>query len=451
MRIFDLHELLRSFFKRSFLFTLLFAALLAVALPSLRYFYNVADYKRDSLDIVERFLARELSFDLREMLTAPRSGLVERINVFMEYSSLVEFRVWDASATVVYSFMEPGIKGRRFPDDDDLLETYRTGRPRLEIREAMKNEHQGLRGKGMLLEMYVPVYSGGRLVGAVELYRLAPELGLLQPGNLLYALAALVIPLLLHIFFYGQFKLAAVRLVRSGEQLQQAYNALASASFDSLRSLAKALEMRDMETEGHSERVVALSVAIGQRMGLSPVEMSRLVIGAYLHDVGKIGVPDSILLKPGALTPEERQIVQTHVTKGRDIVDEVEFLRLGEDVVFCHHERWDGGGYAQGLRGEDIPIEARIFALVDTFDALMSRRPYKEAFGYEKSAGIISRDSGKHFDPKVVEAFLSLSRDEVEDIRGEVARHGVHSLVRQATEVLFAGGYFQSCIGPDCP
>ena len=446
MKFFDLHELLRSFFKRSFLFTLCFALVLAIAVPYLRYTNNINDYKRDSLEIVRKFLTHELNFDLKELRTTPHQTLIDRINVFMEYSSLVEFRIWDAEATVVYSFIDPAIKGQRFPDNDDLLDTFKSGKPKLDIEAAVKSEHKSLRGYGTLLEMYVPVYSQGKLVGAVELYRLAPRLALLNPRNLLYGIAALIVPLLLHIFFYGQFKLAALELVSSGVRLQQAYNALATASFDSIRSLAKALEMRDMETEGHSERVVAMSVLIGHRMALPSETMAKLIIGAYLHDVGKIGVPDSVLLKPGKLTPEERLVIETHVIKGREIVNEVEFLRLGADVVSSHHERWDGGGYSQGLRGEDIPIGARIFALVDVFDALMSKRPYKEAFSFEQSTTIIRESSGTHFDPTVVEAFLSISQTDVEGIRGEVAHQGVHTLVRQATDVLFDGGYFQASL-----
>jgi HD-GYP domain-containing protein (c-di-GMP phosphodiesterase class II) len=447
MIFFDLPELLRTFFKRSLLVTLLFAVVLAVAVPTLRYTYNISNYKRDSLEIVNKFLAKELDFDLKEMATRDHEDLIQRINVFMEYSSLVEFRVWDADATVVYSYRDIGIKGQRFTDDDDLMETFRTGKPRLDVEEAVKLEQAGLRGYGTLLEMYVPVYSGGRLVGAVELYRLAPKLGLIDPGNLLYGLAALIIPLLLYVFFYGQFEFAALELLRSGVRLQHTYDALAKASFDSIRSLAKALEMRDLETEGHSERVVALAVLIGQRLGLPPGEMAKLVIGAYLHDVGKIGVPDAILLKPGPLTQEEREVMQTHVTKGRVIVKEVDFLCLGVEVVLNHHERWDGGGYGQGLVGEAIPIAARIFALVDVFDALMSKRPYKPPFSYEDSREIIRQGSGGHFDPNIVEVFLAIPRSEVEGIRREVQQQGVHTLVRSATNVLFEGGYFQACSG----
>jgi len=125
----------------------------------------------------------------------------------------------------------------------------------------------------------------------------------------------------------------------------------------------------------------------------------------------------------------------------------VDFLCLGVEVVLNHHERWDGGGYGQGLVGEAIPIAARIFALVDVFDALMSKRPYKPPFSYEDSREIIRQGSGGHFDPNIVEVFLAIPRSEVEGIRREVQQQGVHTLVRSATNVLFEGGYFQACSG----
>jgi hypothetical protein len=169
MRHFNAPELLRSFFRRSFLLTLCIAALLAVSLPLLRHAHAIADYKHDSLEIARKFLARELNFDVSEMLTRKNEALIGRVNVFMEYSNLVEFRIWDRSATVVYSFATPQLIGKSFPDDHELMEAMGTGQPSAEIGAADKPENQALREHGALLEMYVPVFSGGRIPGAVEL------------------------------------------------------------------------------------------------------------------------------------------------------------------------------------------------------------------------------------------------------------------------------------------
>ena len=425
MRHFNAPEMLRSFFRRSLLLTLCFAVLLAVALPLLRHAHAIAEYKQDSLEIAQKFLERELNFDLHELLTQKNEPLRERINMFMEYSNLVEFRIWDRSATVVYSYADPQLVGKRFPDNHELLEAMNTGLPSTEIGEAKKLENRSLRAHGVLLEMYVPVSSGGSIVGAVELYRKVQQHSILNAQNLVYAMAALLLPLLLHVFFYGQFKLASLKLVHSGVQLQQAYTALVKTSLDSIRSLVKALEVRDTVTQEHSEQVVALAVLLGQQLRLKPEDMARLVIGAYLHDVGKIGVPDDILLKPGPLTAQERAIMETHVTKGRVI------------VVQYHHERGDGTGYAQGLAGEAIPMTARIFALVDVFDALISRRPYKEPISFKESRDIIRQGSGAHFDPAVVEVFLALGERELKDLRSEVQRQGIHNLVHQAAGAIF--------------
>jgi len=444
MADFAASQLLRSFFKRSFLLTLVFAVLLAVALPFLRYTYNVSSYESDSLETINRFILKEFTFDVKSILENPheRVSLLERINIFMEYSNLVEFRIWDKDFRVVYSYIDKDVIGKNFPDNEDLRVVFASRKAKSSIEEAVKLEHAGFKKYGLLVEMYVPVIVEGQLVGAVEVYRQAPHIAFFERTNLHIAACALIVPLLIHIFFYGQLKSAASALIRSQAQLEKAYDALSEASFDAIRSLTKALELRDKETEGHSERVVALSVCIARRLGLSEQEMMHLVIGAYLHDVGKIGVPDAILLKPGKLTPEERAIMETHVPKGQEIVRDVAFLRLGEDVVRGHHEKWDGTGYAAGLKGEQTPITARVFALVDVLDALMSDRPYKKAFSYEKSCAIIREGRGGHFDPKVVDAFFSITEDEIQTLLAEVNAQGVHHLVRQAIATFFGAASF---------
>ena len=139
--------------------------------------------------------------------------------------------------------------------------------------------------------------------------------------------------------------------------------------------------------------------------------MRKLIKGAFVHDVGKIGIPDHILLKPGKLTEEEFEIMKTHVLHGEDIIKEAEWLEDGHDVVAFHHEKYDGRGYMKGLSGKDIPLNARIFAISDVFDALTSERPYKKPFSYEKAIKILIDGKGTHFDPKLIEEFLKISKD----------------------------------------
>ncbi|HWQ31361.1 MAG TPA: HD domain-containing phosphohydrolase [Blastocatellia bacterium] len=187
-----------------------------------------------------------------------------------------------------------------------------------------------------------------------------------------------------------------------------------------LRSLAKALEARDAETRGHSDRVVAYCLKLGQQLGLTDRELLALEQGALLHDIGKIGTPDGILLKAGTLTEEEWLVMRQHIDHGAAIVSEVELLSDALWVIQEHHEKWDGSGYPQGLKGEEISIYARIFAVADCADAITSDRPYREGRPFEAVIEELTICAGTHFDPRVVEAFVSVPLDEWRALREAV-------------------------------
>lgn len=193
-----------------------------------------------------------------------------------------------------------------------------------------------------------------------------------------------------------------------------------------LQSLASALEARDAETRGHSQRVVAYCLRLGEELGLSDREMMALEHGALLHDIGKIGTPDAILLKPGSLSPEEWLVMRRHVDHGGEILRGIEFLRDATPVVLQHHEKWDGSGYPVGLRGEQICINARIFAVADAMDAITSDRPYREARSFEVTAQELQKCAGAHFDPRIVAAFMSVPLEEWRQIRESSTAVGQH-------------------------
>lgn len=185
-----------------------------------------------------------------------------------------------------------------------------------------------------------------------------------------------------------------------------------------LRGLARALEARDVETRGHSDRVVAYCLRLGKELGLTQNELISLEQGALLHDIGKIGVRDSILLKPGPLTKAEWVEMKEHINHGLAIIDGVDFLSGAAPVVGQHHEKFDGSGYPAGLSGKSIHVNARIFAVADALDAITSDRPYRAAQSYPQARAEIVASTNCHFDPEVVRAFLSISDDEWAEIRG---------------------------------
>jgi response regulator RpfG family c-di-GMP phosphodiesterase len=187
-----------------------------------------------------------------------------------------------------------------------------------------------------------------------------------------------------------------------------------------VRALASAVEARDAYTGRHAERVAAYGLQIAAAAGMRLSDEPQIEFGFLLHDAGKVAVPDAILFKPGPLTPEERAIVEQHPVTGSEIVRDIDFLGAARDVIRSHHERWDGNGYPDRLRGTDIPLSARVFAVADTLDALTTNRPYRRASSFAKARVIILRDSGSHFDPDVIEAYEALSDADLERIRKEI-------------------------------
>src|SRR3954471_19647347 len=192
-------------------------------------------------------------------------------------------------------------------------------------------------------------------------------------------------------------------------------------SYDiTLEALGDALDLKDAETEGHSKRVTAFTIAIARAMGLSGERIRVIARGAFLHDIGKMAIPDAILRKPGKLTDEERAIMQEHCYRGYQMLRKIPFLTEAADIVYSHQEKFDGTGYPRGLKGEQIPLGARIFAVADTLDAITSDRPYRAAQATRAAMEEIARFSGTQFDPSVVKTFLSMPESIWEDLRRQI-------------------------------
>jgi response regulator RpfG family c-di-GMP phosphodiesterase len=202
-------------------------------------------------------------------------------------------------------------------------------------------------------------------------------------------------------------------VVERTAQLRQSYES-------TLQALVTALDFRDNETQGHSTRVVEYAVLVANELGIGEPELTTIRWGSILHDVGKIGIPDSVLLKPGKLSEEEWDKMKLHPEMGYRMLQHIDFLGPALDIVFSHQERYDGTGYPRGLKGEEIPLGARVFAVVDTFDAMTSDRPYRRALTIEDACAEIDRCAGSQFDPQVAKAFLRIEPDRWREIRRRV-------------------------------
>lgn len=196
------------------------------------------------------------------------------------------------------------------------------------------------------------------------------------------------------------------KLIQERAKLQEANAQLLDAYQATIEGWSHAMDLRDRETEGHSRRVAELTVQLAQNLGMDDEQIMHLRRGALLHDMGKIGIPDTILHKPAQLTDDEWSIMRQHPKHAYDMLYRVEYLRPALDIPYCHHEKWDGTGYPRGLKAGEIPMPARLFAIVDVWDALTSNRPYRPAWSEAETLMHIREQSGKHFDPQVVDLFF---------------------------------------------
>ena len=192
-------------------------------------------------------------------------------------------------------------------------------------------------------------------------------------------------------------------------------------SYDvTLEALGDALDLKDSETEGHSKRVTAYTIALARANGISPAQIKVIARGAFLHDIGKMAIPDDILRKPGKLTLEEQQVMREHCSRGYHMLRKIPFLSEAAEIVFSHQEHFDGSGYPSGLSGAEIPVGSRIFAIADTLDAITSDRPYRKARSFDAAREEILTHSGTQFDPNVVEVFLKIPNELWHELRSEI-------------------------------
>jgi PAS domain S-box-containing protein len=264
----------------------------------------------------------------------------------------------------------------------------------------------------------VPLVVKGRVKGVLECFRRSPWSADQAWLDLLETFAGQTAIAVDNALLFGD-------LLRSNTDLTLAYEA-------TLDGWSRALDLRDKDTEGHSRRVTDITLRLARAVGLSEADLGHTRRGALLHDIGKMGVPDSILLKTGPLSEEEWQIMRRHPGYANDLLQSIPYLRPALDIPYCHHERWDGTGYPRGLRGEQIPLAARIFAIADEWDALRSDRPYRPAWSRERALEYIREQSGGAFDPEIVDVFLRLEHEGELDAASARATEHDHGMVRIA-------------------
>ncbi len=325
----------------------------------------------------------------------------------------VRVRLWGQDGTLLYSSASPGEIGQDFPLDQRLAAAF-SGSTASQVADSPDDLGGSASvDSGSVLAVYGPLAFEGEADVAVALevhQAYAPIADRIESSQTVVYVAVagalgFLYAVLLAIVGRGSAVMSRQRrqLILRDQELKRSHESL-------LQVLSAALDLRDQATKGHSLRLARLALAIGGELGFSDEELSHLEQAAMLHDMTKLELPKAILAKAGPLTDDEWQKIQRHPELGYEMVRDAPFLQEAGEIILCHHERYDGGGYPRGLRGEEIPLAARIFALADTYDALTSDRPYRKAGSHAAAVREIKGNAGTQFDPRVVEAFLEAGR-----------------------------------------
>jgi PAS domain S-box-containing protein/putative nucleotidyltransferase with HDIG domain len=380
---------------------------------------NIAGFLAIQRNITERKQAeasvrRQLSHlkALREIDIAIASSFAMQINLSVLLKHTVTELGVDAASILLlnpdlnmleyaagYGFSTRAIEKSILRMDEGHAGHAAMQRVMVHIEDLRQNQHQFPRADLLAEEEFVsyfgvPLIAKGLVKGILETFHRSPLVPNQEWLDFLHTLA-------------GQAAIAIEdaqlfrNLQQSNIELLQAYDA-------TIEGWSRALDLRDKETEGHTQRVTDMAIILGRKLGLSDKELKYMRWGGLLHDIGKMAVPDRILLKPDALTFEEREIMKQHPSFALQMLSPIHYLKLALDIPYCHHEYWDGSGYPRGLKGEQIPLAARVFAIVDVYDALTSDRPYRTKWAEADVVKYIREHSGSFFDPKIVNVFLQM-------------------------------------------
>jgi putative nucleotidyltransferase with HDIG domain len=340
---------------------------------------------------------------------------------------ILSVKVWRPDGVLAWTNVAPERIGKQFQMSDHLTEVIEHGHSQADIEEpdSAETAAEAQLGHDHLLEVYAPVIDGGYTIGAFEIYA--------DPSRVEAAINAkkhviwlatfgvfFIVWALLVLLVRGASNMLrgqTEQLRKRSKDLMAAYARLEESSLEAIESLNATVEAKDPYTAGHSLRVQRIAVAIGEQLELSKDRLDALRLGALFHDIGKLGVPDALLTKPGQLSEAEFALLKRHSEEGARIVAKFGPLRATVPMILHHHERWDGRGYPYGLAEDTIPLEAAIIGLADAWDAMTTDRPYHRALDLEQAFAEVRAGRGKQFSPEVVDAFFSAQRKGSADLR----------------------------------
>lgn len=336
-----------------------------------------------------------------------------KIQHFAESENILGIKIWNPSNLVIYS------------KNNTVIETKVNNK--INLDEAIKNKQNYLISKDLVngktikvIRIYLPIQINNSILGVYEIIKPYDEIDMhIKPvirniSIIVFSGLIILYLLLIKIMYDSSIKMLKQNeaLIHKSNDLEEAYSKLNSSYKSTILALSKAIDARDKYTAGHSERVTNLSLKIGQALNLSSDQLNVLEIAALFHDVGKIGIPDKVLNKPGKLTDEEFNQIKEHPSIGVDILKTIEFLDKTLPMIFHHHEKYKGNGYPSGISGDSIPLESRIICVADSYDAMTSDRPYRKGMPHNIAVDELIKFKGIQFDPQIVDTFIKINIEE---------------------------------------
>lgn len=413
-------NIISSFFKRA-LFAIVFISILSSISI---YYFQQYNFYTSMADEIKLHVDKKLSKYDKNLKLSDVEILEEDVKSFMKNLGFIITEIYDNEQNIFFTFKRPGERFKSIlqlidKNHDFLIHDFPTSK-------GMSYKFFNIEKNNHFLQIFYPIYKSNKLLGYVEGISYVEPMVVKRLKRGIFAIIVTVVSTIL-IFSFLIFPLIYV----SYKKLKKHSLELLSSNITTITTLGNAIALRDSDTNEHNYRVTLYSIKFAQTIGLDDESIKTLIKGAFLHDVGKIGISDNILLKNTHLNEEEFEIMRSHVIKGVKLVSKNSWLEDAKDVILYHHEKYDGSGYLKGLKGEQIPINARIFAIADVFDALTSKRPYKEPFSYEKTKSMMQELSGKHFDPILLDTFFNIVPELYNDIKDKYSDDEIKKLLEQ--------------------
>ena len=393
----------KNIIKQFFQSLIITSTLLSIISTSTIYFIQKDKFHQTLADEITYHIKTGLEKDIK-VLSEEFIGHVKKINFTL-------FELYDDKQKNVHSFSQAveNTKSINF-----IKKQHNKIKHMFPLNKKTYYDFIEAPNKQYYILVFHPIYKNDKLLGYVEGVKKI-EKNIIEEFEKKIRYTILIILTSIIVFSIFIFPLIYLAYKKINENRIE----LISNNIMTINTLGNAIALRDSDTNEHNYRVAIYSIRLAQELNIGKEQIEKLIIGSFLHDIGKIGISDSVLLKNGKLTHAEFESMKQHVQKGIKIIEDDKWLENGRDVILYHHEKYDGSGYPNRIEGENIPNIARIFAIVDVFDALTSKRPYKEPFSYEKAIKILKESSGTHFDPQILESFLKISYRLYIDISNE--------------------------------